>query len=163
MRRLLLALCLVLLVPSSAFAGEKATDFTLKSLAGDNVSLSDYKGKVVLVNFWATWCAPCLKEMPKLNEMQAELGDKGLQVISISADDPKDLAKVKITTKRMKYTPVVLLDTEAKALSTYNPNKDMPYTFIVSPDGEIAHTKKGFTEGDETKLKQWVEELLPKG
>ncbi len=163
MRRLLLVLLVALLLPSSAVAGEKATDFTLKSLDGENVSLSDFKGKVVLVNFWATWCAPCLKEMPKLNEMQAELGDKGLQILSISADDPKDIAKVKITTKRMKYKPVVLLDTEAKAISSYNPNKDMPFTFIVTPYGEIAHTKKGFTEGDEVKMRHWVEALLPQG
>ncbi len=163
MRRLILALCLALLLPTAASAGEKAADFTLKSLDGSNVSLSDYKGKVVLVNFWATWCAPCLKEMPKLNELQAELGEQGLQVISVSADDPKDQAKVKLTTKRMKYEPIVLLDTEAKAISSYNPNKDMPFTFIVTRGGEIAHTKKGFTEGDEVKLRHWVEELLQEG
>jgi peroxiredoxin len=160
MRRLLFALVLILALPTSSFAGEKATDFTLKSLDGANVSLSDYKGKVVLVNFWATWCAPCLKEMPKLDELQADLGEKGLQVISISADDPKDISKVKIVTKRMKYKPVVLLDTDAKAIGTYNPNKDMPYTFIVGRDGNIEATKKGFTEGDEVKLRALVEGLL---
>ncbi len=161
--RLLSLFLAALLLPASAMAGENVTDLTLKSIDGTTVSLSDYKGKVILVNFWATWCAPCLKEMPKLNELQAELGDKGLQIISISADDAKDQAKVKATTRRMKYTPKVLLDTEAKALEVYNPNKDMPFTFIIGPDWTIAHEKKGFTEGDEEKLKHWVEELLPKG
>ena len=163
MRHALLALLLAALLPTSAFAGDKATDFTLKSLDGANVSLSDFKGKVVLVSFWATWCAPCMKEMPHLDKMQIELGDRGLQVISISADDPKDISKVKLVTKRMKYTPIVLLDTEAKAIGTYNPNKDMPFTFLVTVDGEVAMTKKGFTDGDEVKLRQEVEELLPKG
>jgi peroxiredoxin len=140
---------------------ESVSDFTLPSLAGGNVSLSDYLGKkVILINFFATWCDPCLKEMPKLSVMQQELGDRGLQVISISVDDAKDHSKVKALIKRWKYSPIVLLDAETRVVNTYNPRKDMPWTMVIGKDKKIHHKKKGFTDGDEKKLKRWVEELL---
>jgi thiol-disulfide isomerase/thioredoxin len=165
--RLLLA-CFALLLATPALAEDGATlqgagDFTLPDINDTPVTLSEQLGdKVVLINFWATWCGPCLKEMPKLDAIQKELGD-GLQVISISTDDPKDKAKVKAIVKRMKYTPMVLLDTETRVVSEYNPNKDMPFTIIIGKDKLIHHKKKGFTEGDEEKLKHWVEELIKAG
>lgn len=159
-------LILALLLPLSSASAEEAalesaSDFTLPSLDGGNISLSDYLGeKVILVNFFATWCDPCLKEMPKLNDMQAELGDRGLQVISISVDEAKDEAKVKTLIKRWKYLPVVLLDAETRVVNTYNPRKDMPWTMVIGKDKKIHHKKKGFTEGDEKKMREWVEGLL---
>ena len=159
----LLALSFLLLPQAALADGEKPSDFTLPDVDGTNHSLSDYLGKkVILVNFWATWCAPCLKEMPKLQVMQNELGEQGLQVISISTDEAKDKAKVKVVTRRMKYTPLVLLDAETAVVNNYNPRKDMPWTMIIGLDGLIHHKKKGFTEGDEKKLRHWVEALLAK-
>jgi len=144
-------------------AASPATDFTLKSTDGENVSLSDFLGKnVLVVSFLATWCQPCLKEMPKLDELQRELGPRGLQVISISVDEAKDEAKVKSTVARFKYSGLVLLDNEAKVVNTYNPRKDMPWTMVIGTDKLIHHKKKGFTDGDEVHLKEWIEALLPK-
>jgi peroxiredoxin len=140
---------------------EKASDFTLPSLGGSNISLSDYLGKkVILVNFFAIWCDPCMKEMPKLNTMQKDLGARGLQVISISVDDAKDHSKVKALIKRWRYEPVVLLDAETRVVNTYNPRKDMPWTMVIGKDKSIHHKKKGFTDGDEKKMREWVEALL---
>tara|TARA_B100000029_G_scaffold71896_1_gene63787 strand:+ start:186 stop:719 length:534 start_codon:yes stop_codon:yes gene_type:complete len=162
----------VLLVVSLAFpstvhaeakstGGEAAGDFTLRSLDGGNISLSDFLGKnVILVNFWATWCAPCLKELPKLQELQDELGARGFTVISISVDEAKDEAKVKALVKRLRYKPTVLLDVDTRVVNTYNPRKDMPWTMIIGKDKLIHHKKKGFTDGDEKKLKEWIEGLL---
>jgi thiol-disulfide isomerase/thioredoxin len=148
---LLTALALLLVAaPAMAEEGtalEKAADFTLSSLEGGNVSLSD---------------DPCMKEMPKLNEMQAELGPRGLQVISITVDEAKDESKVRAITRRFKYTPVVLLDTETRVVDMFNKRKDMPWTMVIGTDGMIHHKKKGFTAGDEEKLREWVEALLPK-
>jgi peroxiredoxin len=101
-----------------------------------------------------------MKEMPKLNELQAEFGDRGLQIISISVDEAKDESKVKALVKRWRYTPVVLLDSETRVVNTYNPRKDMPWTMIIGKDKTIHHKKKGFTDGDEKKLREWVEALL---
>jgi len=150
-----------LLAAESAAGGEQVGDFTLRSLDGGNKSLSDFLGKnVILVNFWATWCTPCLKELPKLQQLQDELGARGLAVISISVDEAKDEAKVKALVKRLRYKPTVLLDVETRVVNTYNPRKDMPWTMIIGRDKLIHHKKKGFTEGDEKKLKEWIEELL---
>lgn len=158
---LMLLLVAVPAVAEESAALESASDFTLPSLAGGNVTLSDYLGKkVILINFFATWCDPCMKEMPKLNAMQQELGDRGLQVISISVDDAKDHSKVKALVKRWKYAPVVLLDAETRVVNMYNPRKDMPWTMVIGKDKKIHHKKKGFTDGDEKKMKHWVEELL---
>jgi len=141
--------------------GEQAGDFTLRNLEGGNTSLSDFLGKnVILVNFWATWCAPCLKELPKLQQLQDELGERGLAVLSISVDEAKDEAKVKALVKRLRYKPTVLLDVDTRVVNTYNPRKDMPWTMIIGKDKQIHHKKKGFTDGDEKKLKEWIEELL---
>ncbi len=159
---LVIALCLSTFSTSS-HAAEDAGDFTLGSLGGENISLSDYLGKkVVLVSFFATWCAPCIKEMGKLNVMQKELGERGFQVLSISVDEARDKAKVKALIKRMRYTPPVLLDTDSKVVNSYNPRKDMPWTMIIGMDKKIQHKKKGFTEGDEVTIRKWVEALLPK-
>ena len=156
---------LLIAAPASAEEGgatEKAADFTLSSLDGGNVSLSDYLGeKVILINFWATWCDPCMKEMPELNKLQSELGPRGLQVISITVDEAKDESKVRAIVKRFKYEPVVLLDSETRVVDMFNKRKDMPWTMIIGVDGMIHHKKKGFTDGDEKKLKEWVEALLP--
>lgn len=165
--RSLIALFAVLLLATPALAedeggaSEQATDFTLRSIEGGNVSLSDFLGeKVILVNFWATWCAPCMKELPKLNELQQKLGPQGLQIISITVDEAKDEAKVKSIVRRFSYEPVVLLDQETRVVDIYNKRKDMPYTLIIGRDGLIHHKKKGFTEGDEKHLEEWITELL---
>ena len=158
----ILALSL-LAIPASAedevSAPEAIGDFTLPNLAGGNTSLSEHLGeKVILINFWATWCTPCMKELPKLDELQKKYADT-LQVISISADEAKDATKVKALVKRLKYTPIVLLDAETSVVSKLNKRKDMPYTLIIGKDKLIHHRTKGFTEGDEEKLEELVTAL----
>jgi thiol-disulfide isomerase/thioredoxin len=156
----LIAVALPAAAAEPAAAPEAIADFTLPNLEGGNTSLSDHLGdKVILINFWATWCTPCMKEMPKLNEMQKEHADT-LQIISISADEAKDLAKVKAIVKRFNYEPIVLLDAETKVVSQLNKRKDMPYTLVIGKDKMIHHRKKGFTDGDEEKLKEWVLALM---
>jgi peroxiredoxin len=158
----LVSLAILASAPHALAGGENAGDFTLPSLSGDNVSLSDHLGKkVILVSFFATWCAPCIKEMGKLDTMQKELADRGFQVISISVDEARDKSKVKALIKRMRYSPPVLLDSDSKVINTYNPRKDMPWTMIIGLDKQIHHKKKGFTDGDEKKIRKWVEALLP--
>ena len=164
--RLFLALLALfsLALPAASFAGEDeaggepASDFTLKSLAGDNVTLSDHLGKdVIVLSFWATWCGPCLKEMPKLVTIQKELADKGVKVFWISVDDAKDEAKINGIAKRFKVpAEQVLFDFERKVVSAYHKRGVPPFTVVIGKDKTKILEKLGFTEGDEKKIHESV-------
>jgi peroxiredoxin len=149
------------LAPASAHAaGEQAPDFTLRDINNKEFSLSDFKGKVVLVNFWATWCGPCKVEMPHLDKMDAELESRGFEVLSISTDDARAASMVKPFIKKNGYQFTVLLDKTTSVVSKYNPAKTLPYTAIVDRDGRIAHVHMGYNAGDEVKMRKEVEDLL---
>jgi peroxiredoxin len=155
---LLTALALTLPAAAMAGEGEPASDFTLKSLDGENIALGDYLGKEVLVlSFWATWCGPCLKEMPKLMEMQTELKDQGVRVLWISVDDTKDEAKVGGIARRFKLPgDQVLLDFERKVVSQYHKRGVPPFTVVIDKNKNKILEKLGYTEGDEKKIHEKV-------
>ncbi len=138
-----------------------ATDFTLPSVGGDNISLSDFLGKeVVVLSFWATWCGPCLKEMPKLVAMQEEFGDK-LKILWISVDDARDEALVNGITKRFKLPEdQVLKDFERKVVSSYHKRGVPPFTVVIDKNKLKVLEKLGYTDGDEKKIHEKVEASL---
>ncbi len=146
-----------------AQAGETAPEFSLRDINGQEVSLADYKGKVVLVNFWATWCGPCKLEMPHLDKMDREFEEKGFEVISISTDDARAASKVKPLIKRGGYGFTVLLDKDTAVVSKYNPAKTLPYNVLINRSGGIHKVFQGYNPGDEVELRKEVEELLGSG
>lgn len=146
--------------PAAQAAGEQMPDFTLRDMNNKEVKFSDFKGKVVLVNFWATWCQPCMVEMKHLQKMHEELGGDDFTVLSISADDARSASMVKPIIKRNRYTFPVLLDKQTKVVSQLNPSKTLPYTLIVDKDGRIAATHMGYNPGDEVKLKEEITSLI---
>ena len=148
---------------SGAIAGEAAPDFTLRDIDGKEVKLSSYKGKVVMVNFWATWCGPCKLEMPYLDKMDRELESKGFEVISISTDDARAASKVKPLIKRGGYGFTVLLDKDTAVVAQYNPAKTLPYNALIGRDGRIHKVYQGYNPGDEVEMLKDVEELLAAG
>ena len=166
MPRLLRLLAPALLAAALAFpaaaeaAGEAAPDFTLRDLNNQSVSLSQFKGKVVLINFWATWCQPCMVEMPHIQKMYTDLKDKGFEVISISSDDARSASMVKPLIQRNKYTFRVLLDKETTVVGQYNPSKVLPYTVVVDQAGKVAFVHQGYNPGDEVRMREEIEGLL---
>jgi thiol-disulfide isomerase/thioredoxin len=117
-------------------AGAKiAPDFTLESLDGTNVKLSDLRGKAVLLNFWATWCGPCKIEMPWFVELQNEYGSQGLQIVGVAMDDSgkDEIAKF---AKEMGVNYPVLLGKEAVG-DEYGGVPALPESFFISRDGKI--------------------------
>jgi peroxiredoxin len=133
-------------------------DFELKDLKGKLVRLSDYRGKVVLVNFWATWCAPCKQEIPHLNRLYKELKEQGFEVLAISTDSPQTLSQVGRLARR--WAVHTLLDPEGRVVAQLNPRGVAPYTLIVDPQGRAAFEHDGYTSGDELKMESAVKALL---
>lgn len=163
MRNRLIAPCLALLgaawltLSGAARAeGTTAPGFTLRDINNAEVKLDDYKGKVVLMNFWATWCQPCQAEMPHLQALHDEFGPKGFTVVSVSIDDARAASMVKPLIKRNGYTFPVLLDKETTVVAQYNPDKTLPYTVIIDREGKIQNVHRGYNPGDEKKLREEV-------
>jgi thiol-disulfide isomerase/thioredoxin len=121
--------------------GKAAPDFTLQTLDGKNVSLSSFRGKGVLLNFWATWCGPCKIEMPWFVELQKEYGSQGLQIVGVAMDDssPQD---IQTFVKEMGVNYPVLLGKEAVG-QAYGGVDVLPTTFFIDRDGKIVAREFG--------------------
>ncbi len=165
MRNALLALSLALTTTMASVAvaaPSAAPEFTLRDLANKEHKLSAYRGKVVLLNFWATWCGPCQVEMPHLEKMNKELAAKGLVVLGVSADAARDQSKVKPLVMGKGLTYPVLLDPQTTVVSLFNPTKTLPYNVVIDRQGNISAQHAGYNPGDEVKLRAEIEALLAK-
>jgi len=160
-RTLLVGAVIALGLPAAA--GERATDFTLRDVDGKQVKLSEYKGKVVLLSFWATWCGPCKVEMKHLDEFQRDLRGDGFEVLSISSDDARTASQAKRYVKQKGFSFTALLDTDATVTGTYNPNKTLPYGVLIGRDQTIAKVYSGYNPGDEVRLLADIKDQLGKG
>jgi peroxiredoxin len=137
---------------STSFAGDAAPDFSLRDINGKTVSLSEQKGKVVVMSFWATWCGPCKEEMPHLQQLLNEKGEKGVTIFSVSTDDARTASQVKPYIRRMGYDFTVLLDRSSSVLTQYNPSKTLPFTVIIDQNQNIVKRHSGYNPGDEKEL-----------
>jgi peroxiredoxin len=156
----LLTFLLTLVVAQSTKA-QNAIDFTLKDLDGKETKLSDHYGeKIILINFWATWCLPCIKELPHLQKIYEAYQDKDFIMFTISVDGPGTLAQVRNSVNRNNYNFPVLLDTESKVVALYNPRVLLPYTILIDKEGQIYHVQQGYSPGDEAVLKEKILELF---
>ncbi len=137
---LLLAGCGEVHDPEVAEAAGPAPDFTLKDMQGNEVSLSDYKGQVVLLNFWATWCGPCKIEMPWFVEFQQQYKDKGFTVLAVSLDDEIDPVAPFAEEYKLNF-PVMWGDNETA--DKFGGVAALPTTLIIDREGKIADTHTG--------------------
>jgi thiol-disulfide isomerase/thioredoxin len=116
-------------------------DFKLKNIEGKDVSLSEYKGKVVLLNFWATWCGPCKAEIPGFVELQEKYRDQ-LTIVGYSVDDTAELAKKYAAEYKMNY-PILLGEGREDVQDAYGPIWGIPASFIISKDGRVCRKHMG--------------------
>lgn len=131
----------------------KAADFSLLDISGKPVKLSDYTGKVVLLDFWATWCPPCVKEIPHFNELSKEYGDKGLVVLGISTDRDGVAAVEKFQKERfpIDYRVAMVDQGTFSTYQSYLPKKEqggIPFTFIIDREGVIRDHFVGYRDKD---------------
>ena len=139
-------------------AGYLAPRFTLRNLKGNLEGLDDHSGKVIIVNFWATWCAPCLKEMPIFETLYRRYRSKGLTLLAISLDKESS-SKVQEFVDKYKLTFPVLLDTEGVAEKLY-PSFTIPFTYVIDKQGRVAARVDGAKDWESSETFEAVEHLL---
>lgn len=139
--------------PDSAKVGALAPDFELESLSGEYIRLSDLKGKPVLVNFWATWCAPCVLEMPNFQEYY-EKYPGAFEVLAVNFDEPHDTVSKFV--KDVGVTFPILFDTDAKVHGVYR-FPGYPTTYVIDSDGVVRFQHVGLM--DESTLEKYLTEV----
>ena len=142
---------------ASAAGKGPAPNFTLKSLTGKNLKLSELRGNVVMINFWASWCGPCRQEMPLLNALHNKYEPLGFTVLGVNVEENSADAR-----GFLGNTPVdfpVLLDNKNQVSKMYDVVA-MPTTVVVDRDGNMRYLHKGYKPGDEKKYRQVVKKLI---
>jgi peroxiredoxin len=138
-----------------ALVGKEAPDFSLKGMDGKVVSLVDLKGQVIVLDFWATWCGPCIASLPGLNAIHKELKDKGLQTFAIDLEESKDVVQP-VAAKVCPDIPV-LLDEDSAVSQKYAVN-GIPHTVVIGKDGKVRKVIIG--GGNESRIRSAVEAAL---
>ncbi|HUF76604.1 MAG TPA: TlpA disulfide reductase family protein [Longimicrobiales bacterium] len=152
---------------SSALAGTRAPDLTVATLAGEDVSLSDYRGKVVLLNIWATWCIPCREEMPSMQRLYEAIGSDDFEILAVSVDAPlgqRDASgnlggDLKAFAKEYGLTFPILHDPSGRIQRAYQ-TTGVPESFVIAKDGTIYRKVAGETEWDLPVNQELVRRLL---
>ena len=156
-----LALAMILMICAlPADASNKAPNFTLDKISKGKFNLeNELKNGPVLIDFWATWCKPCKKALPLIEEINKKYSEMGLQVVTISMDSPRSQAKIKPFIKGKKYTFEVLLDPNGKIRQLFG-GKEIPFSVLIDKDSNIVFQHLGYKPGDEVELEAKVRELL---
>lgn len=134
-----------------------APDFTLKSAAGENLRLSDLRGEVVMINFWASWCGPCRQEMPLLDELYTQYKPLGFTILGVNVEE--DSQKAKDLLKSIPVSFPVLFDNESKVSRLYDVVA-MPSTVLVDRNGNMRFLHHGYKPGYEEQYQEQVRALI---
>ena len=157
----LAGMALLLSTTSSYAASEtlsgKAPNFTLKSRSGKNIKLSELRGQVVMINFWASWCGPCRKEMPLLEQIYKKYKKLGFTLLGVNVEQDTKAAKRYL--KDVKVSFPILFDTTNKTSKLYNISA-MPTTVMVDRHGNMRYLHKGYKPGYENDYKKQIKQLL---
>ena len=159
-KSLLSAICAVAMI-ASVFAEDKAADFNLRTPEGKLLNLSSMlESGPVLLDFWATWCKPCVKAMPKLQEVYETYKDRGLTVVGVNEDGPRGQSKVKPFLRARKITFPIVLDLDSGVAKRLGATS-YPTTLLLDTDGTVVFRQAGFIKGQEHDLIEAIEALLP--
>lgn len=143
--------------PAAALEGKPAPDFKLKGLDDQDVALADLKGQVVVLDFWATWCGPCVVSLPKIDKLHQEKKDAGVKVFAVNLREDKELVQGFMTSKKLSLP--VLLDSEGATGEAYQAQA-IPQTVVIGKDGTIAKVFVGAGPNTEAQIREAVETAL---
>jgi len=159
MRAKFLSALVMLFYTATAFAG-KMPDFRLQNLDNQSVTYSQIKGKkLTVLDFWATWCKPCVRAIPKLVKLQEQYEKQGVQFIGVNVDGTRNLPKVKPFAHSLNITYPVLLDVNNELMNKLKVTA-MPTIIIVDAKDEIVFFHQGYRPGDEKTLEDEIKKLL---
>ena len=155
----LLALFLMTLamVNGSAEVGQAAPEFALPDMSGQPVSLQDYAGEVVLINFWASWCGPCREEMPLLDQLSERYGPMGFTMLGVNVEEDSSLADRFLTGTPVSFP--ILYDRENAVSELYDVIA-MPTTVLVDRQGNIRFVHHGYEAGNENEYQDQIRTLI---
>lgn len=150
-----------LMVCAAALAGDvqgkPAPDFTLDSRSGTPLSLAQYKGQVVMLNFWASWCVPCRQEMPLLDSIQKKYGKLGFTLIGVNVEPDSKAANAVL--EKIPVSFPIVYDTESKVSKAYNVG-GMPSSIFIDRKGQVRVLHKGYKPGDENAYMDQIRTLI---
>lgn len=153
---ILFALTLTFQAQAQELSGP-APNFALKTIDGKTARLSDYKGQVVMLNFWASWCGPCREEMPLLEKIYTTYKKAGFVLLGVTIDEKVADAKGFLSKSPVSFP--ILLDSQGKTADLYN-NRAMPSSYFIDRKGNLAYLHKGYRPGDEKNYKAVIRKLI---
>ena len=140
--------------------GDRAADFQSSSKAGSPIRLSSLRGKIVLVDFWASWCEPCKRELPILDRLAPRLRARGIEIVTVNIDDDAKNEERFLKDKGL-HAITVVHDADKSIIAKYEPPK-MPSSFVIDRNGVVRAINAGFEEGDEQKIEKQLLEWAAK-
>lgn len=153
---------ILLIIPALLFSqevGKEAKPFSGKTSAGENVSLSDYKGNVLLLDFWASWCKPCKEEMPYLIDLYNQYSEKNFSIVGINVDENSSDVNNFLTGLNKDVPYKIIFDPQGKIPDLYNISA-MPSVFLIDKNGKVRYMHIGFLQKDKEQYKNEIETLL---
>lgn len=136
-------------------------DFELRALDGSSVRLSSHLGKqVVLIDFWATYCEPCLRAMPELDALYTKYKGQGFLVLGVSIDGPDSLLAVRSDVQKLGISFPILLDQDTRVVALYNPKTSAPFSVLIGKDGQVLAKREGYAHGAEEALERDIQAAL---
>ncbi len=147
---------------NAIISAQQFPDFNLKNIDNQNINTSDLKGeKLTILDFWATWCKPCVSSIPKLITISDLYKEKGVQFIGVNMDSPRNMAKVKPFSNSLGINYPVIFDTNQELATEFSVTA-IPTIIILDAIGNRLYTHEGFAMGDEKNIEQKIQEILDK-
>jgi len=144
-------------IPEGPRVGFRAPGFAVPTLDGQNLSLADYRGKVVMINFWATWCIPCRVEMPSMENLYEKYRGNGFEILAVSGGESKSVVQPFI--KNLQLSFPILLDEEFEVHGKYEVSA-IPSTFLVDKSGVITHRFFGAVDWNSDQSRELIGKLI---